>query len=66
MGLSVRQRLGTGNNNGTGSSGVVNRLSIKGAAGNQQAQYSIKGEGGPYYFFNLFRQHLWSLVKFPQ
>ncbi|CAJ0842965.1 12732_t:CDS:2, partial [Entrophospora sp. SA101] len=41
------QRLGDGINNSPGGSGVVNRLSIKGAAGNQQARYSIKGEGGP-------------------
>ncbi|CAJ0757172.1 12739_t:CDS:2, partial [Entrophospora sp. SA101] len=42
-----KQRLGNGINNSPGGSGVVNRLSIKGAAGNQQARYSIKGEGGP-------------------
>ena len=37
--------MGTGKT--SPGNGVANRLSIKGVAGGKQAEFSIKGEGGP-------------------
>jgi hypothetical protein len=44
---SITSRLGTGTSSGANLGGVAGRLSIKGAAGNKQSEFTIRGEGGP-------------------